>query len=118
METKGESLTIKNKSEIIELAVKANRLDDAKTLVLELVQSGGYPLPRVFRFFMKSLAAVGDHHSIKAIGQYLDEVKRLQSHLRLENLYKLTFTFVLGKEESIELRKYSRICYLSRSSFR
>lgn len=74
MESQGESVTIRNKSDLIEASVKAGRLNIAHQLVLDLLKSGGYPLPRIFRYYMKNLAAAGDHESIRDIGQYLSTV--------------------------------------------
>lgn len=99
MESQGENVTIRNKSELIEAFVKAGRLNVANQLVLELVKTGAYPLPRIFRYFMKSLAAAGDHESIRVVGEYLSTVSLL-SDACLISLFQNCFVLLLiGKKE-------------------
>lgn len=74
LETQGDNISIRQTSDLIEAAVKAGQLDVATQLVLELQKSSAYPVPRIFRFYMKGLATAGDHQSIRTVGEHLSQV--------------------------------------------
>lgn len=84
LESQGDNISVRQKSDLVEVAVKAGRLDVATQLVLELEKSGGYPVPRIFRFYMKALASAGDQQSIRMIGEYLSPERK--SLLSYENV--------------------------------
>ena len=88
--------------------MRANRLDVATQMVLELVKSGGYPVPRIFRYYMKTLASIGNHKTIAEIGEYLNPVSDLKILM-----WSFIFIFIIisGAKKPLELRERSCFRY-------
>ena len=75
-----DKLTITDKSLIIEACVKADRLNEASKLVMEMLETKNHPIPRIFRFFLNKIANAGDLSTLNAIGEKLSaETKKLIS---------------------------------------
>lgn len=79
--TAEDKLTITDKSTLIESLVRSDRLTEAKTLILDMIErESTFPLPRIFRFYLNKTATAGDTQSLEQIGEKLTpELKRTLS---------------------------------------
>lgn len=79
------SLTISEKSKVIEATIKAGRLDEASKLVLDMLKEKSHPRVNVFRFFLNKLATNGDVETMEKIGTYLDD--EMKKELSFDNRF-------------------------------
>jgi len=75
-----EKYSVVDLSHLIEKLLHNNRLNDATKLSLNLLDKGGFPIQKIFRFLLNKIAAAGDVESLTQIGQKLSpDVKRMVS---------------------------------------
>ncbi|XP_053691599.1 leucine-rich PPR motif-containing protein, mitochondrial [Sabethes cyaneus] len=75
-----DKLNLTEESLIIEALIKRERLNEATKLVLKMLSQNMHPIPRVFKYFLNRLAAVGDIETFEQINSLIpDSVKRLVS---------------------------------------
>lgn len=94
--TPSESLSLIDKSHLIEQLVKADRITEASKYVEELLNEKRHPLPKIFKFYLNKIANAGDVNAMQRIGELMnDEQKRLVS---FDNRY-CHANIVAGKTE-------------------
>ncbi|KAH8271898.1 hypothetical protein KR044_009914 [Drosophila immigrans] len=92
----GDKIGVLDTSRLIELLVRADRLQEATKCVNELLADKQHPQPKIFKYYLNKLAAAGDLATLEGIGQQLnDEQKRLVS---FDNRYCHAY-IVAGKAE-------------------
>jgi len=75
-----DSPTSNDLSLLVETLVKAERLNEAKKVVLELIEQNQIPILRVFKFFLNKTAQAGDIETLDQISERLTpDQKRLVS---------------------------------------
>lgn len=95
--TPDDKLTVTDKSSLIEALTRNDRLLEAKSLILEMIdQDKTFPLPRVFRFYLNKTANAGDTQTLDAIGTKLSP--ELKKTVSFDNRY-CHATIVAGNGE-------------------
>lgn len=81
--------TIVKTSKDIEELVKEEKLNEATKLVFQLLEEKAHPIPRIFRFYLNTLAKSGDSATIEKIGQFLtpEMKKEVSFDNRLSNSF-------------------------------
>ncbi|XP_030763676.1 leucine-rich PPR motif-containing protein, mitochondrial [Sitophilus oryzae] len=75
-----DNLSINDISRLIEKLIHNDRLNDATSITLKLLDKDKYPVQKIFRFLLNRLASAGDIHSLEQIGNKLNaSVKKLVS---------------------------------------
>lgn len=89
VEESGGRLSVTEESKLLELFVQESKLEEAAKLAREMIVTGQYPLPRVFKFLLNQLAKAGNVEAIEFFDKYIDEnLKRTLSYNnRLCNAY-------------------------------
>ncbi|XP_030383904.1 leucine-rich PPR motif-containing protein, mitochondrial [Scaptodrosophila lebanonensis] len=94
----GDRVSVLDASHLIELLVRAGRLNEATKYVEELLDAKQYPQLKIFKFYLNKIAAGGDLETLQQIGGKLnDEQKRLIS---FDNRYCHAH-IVAGKAEDL-----------------
>ncbi|XP_063702468.1 leucine-rich PPR motif-containing protein, mitochondrial [Culicoides brevitarsis] len=83
----GEQLRIIDKSHLIEAFVKADRLSEAKAMVLEMLTESTFPVRHVFRFYLNKVAKMGDTATFEQLKPMLEINPDLKKALSFENKY-------------------------------
>lgn len=74
------SMNVNDYSALLEILVKAERLNEAAKLCFEMLRKNLYPIPRIFRFLLNKIANNGDVKTIESIGNKLSsDMKKLLS---------------------------------------
>lgn len=75
-----DKVSLTERSQVIEVFVKNDRLKEASNLVLELLDEKVYPIPRIFRYYLNRVAASGDSATLDKIGEQVSsEMKKVLS---------------------------------------
>uniref|UniRef100_A0A1L8DH78 Putative bicoid mrna stability factor n=1 Tax=Nyssomyia neivai TaxID=330878 RepID=A0A1L8DH78_9DIPT len=76
-----EKLSITNQSQLLELLVKNEKLQEANDLLQQMLDEKTHPIPRIFRFYLNRIAADGNVQQIEKLSQYLSpEMKKIVSY--------------------------------------
>lgn len=79
------TLSVVEKSKVIEALVRQGQLNEANNLVLQMLNDKVHPRLNIFRFYLNKLAANGDVEIMDKIGGYLDS--EIKKELSFDNRY-------------------------------